>query len=276
MQFFANYCNILQFLKSIFLISWRNVASMLKEERLDFILQKLKTNHSVKLESLSADLNVSEDTIRRDIEFLSCKGLLLKVRGGAVPHSPNARSFKERIHVSERDKQAVAKKAFALVEPGQTILLDGGTTTYTLATMIPQNFKLTVITNNIPIAAVLMDHPHTEVILAGGRIFKNSQVTVGVETIRMLQQIRVDTCFIGICSLHHELGVSTPDYDETEVKRIMVQQANKVVAVTTQNKIGTAESYKVCDIRAVHTIITETNPAEKLFAAYKKLGIHII
>ena len=82
--------------------------------------------------------------------------------------------------------------------------------------------------------------------------------------------------FIGICSLHHTLGVSTIDYDETEVKRIMVQQANKVVAVTTQDKIGTAESYKVCDIKAVHTIITETKPTEKLFAAYKKLGIHII
>ena len=108
---------------------------MLKEERLDFIINQLKSNPSVKLGQLSEALKVSEDTVRRDIESLAKNGLLTKVRGGAIPHSPNAHSFKERIHNSEQEKGIIAK-ALELVQPGSTILLDGGTTTYALAGLL--------------------------------------------------------------------------------------------------------------------------------------------
>lgn len=249
---------------------------MLKEERFDFILNKLKLNQKVKLGELSKDLNVSEDTVRRDIELLSKNGLLLKVRGGAIPHSPNAHSFKERINVSERNKQIVAKKALCLLQPHQTILLDGGTTTYTLAAMLPHDLEITVITNNIPIASLLMEHPKVNVILTGGKVFKDSQVTIGMETIKLIENVRVDICFIGVCSLHHEIGVSTVDYDEAEVKRVMIQSANRVVAVTTHDKIGTAESYKVCEITALESIITDVSPDDVLFEPYKQLNIQII
>src|ERR1700740_3267963 len=105
---------------------------MLREERLDFILKQLKSNPSVKLGQLSEALRVSEYTVRRDIESLAKNGLLTKVRGGAIPHSPNAHSFRERIHVSEKEKLSIAEKALQLIQPGNTILLDGGTTTYAL------------------------------------------------------------------------------------------------------------------------------------------------
>lgn len=249
---------------------------MLKEERFDFILNKLKVNRKVKLNELSRDLQVSEDTVRRDIELLSKNGLLLKVRGGAIPHSPNAHSFKERIHVSEQNKEIIAKKALDLLQPQQTILLDGGTTTYTLAALLPQDIAITVVTNNIPIASLLMEHPTATVILTGGKVFKDSQVTIGMEAIHLLQNVHVDICFIGVCSIHHEIGVSTVDYDEAEVKRVMIQSANRVIAVTTHEKIGTAESYKVCEIDVLDSIITDKDPNDKLFEPYRKLNIHII
>ncbi|CAN5464163.1 DeoR/GlpR family DNA-binding transcription regulator [soil metagenome] len=251
---------------------------MLKEERLDFILQKLKADQVVKLGDLSFSLNVSEDTIRRDIETLDRNGLCLKVRGGAVPHSPNmqAHSFKERVNASEQQKTIIAEKALELIYSGATIMLDGGTTTFKLATLIPDNIPLTVITNSIPVVNALMDHSMVEVILAGGRIFKSSQVTMGVETLRLLDRVRVDICFTGICSLHLELGVTAPNFDETEAKRSMVQSANKVVAITTHDKIGTAESFKVCDIKAVDTIITEISSKDGSFEPYKALGINIM
>lgn len=251
---------------------------MLKEERLSFILQKLKDDQKVKLGELSEALQVSEDTVRRDIELLASNGLLMKVRGGAVPHSPNAHSFKfkDRIHVLEEDKKLIARKALQLLSPGDVILLDGGTTTYTIASMLPPDLPLTVVTNNIPIAALLADHPTVELILAGGKVFKNSQVTLGMETVQMLRQLRVDTCFIGVCSLHHEIGVSSHDYDETEVKRVMLQSANRVVAVTTFDKIGTAEPYKVCAITDLDSIVTEVDNSSELFKPYLDLGIKII
>lgn len=251
---------------------------MLKEERLDFILQRLKTDQVVKLTDLSNSLQVSEDTIRRDIETLDRNGLCQKVRGGAVPHSPNkkAYAFKDRVNASEHQKAVIAQKAITLIQPGSTILLDGGTTTFKLASLIPMSLPLTVITNSIPVVTALMDHPNIEVLLAGGRIFKSSQVTTGLESIRMLEKIRVDIFFTGVCSLHPELGVTLPDFDEAEVKRTMLRSANKVVAITTHDKLGTAESFKVCDIKEVDTIITEINSQDDCFKPYKELGIQVL
>ena len=151
---------------------------MLKEERFNHILKKLSDHQKVTLSEVSEELLVSEDTVRRDIEELSKSGRLKRVRGGAVPHSPNARlhAFKDRIHVLEKDKQIIAAKAVALLQAGQVIILDGGTTTYTMAGMLPLDLQLTVVTNNIPVAALLADHPTVEVVLAGGKVFKSSNV----------------------------------------------------------------------------------------------------
>lgn len=251
---------------------------MVKEERFEYILQKLVSNRKVTLPGLSADLLVSEDTVRRDIEELSKNGRLTKVRGGAIPHSPNAtiHAFKDRIHVSEEDKLIIAKKAVTLLQPGQTILLDGGTTTYAMAGLLPKNVSLQIITNNIPVAALLMDHALVEVVLAGGKIFKSSRVTMGMEAIRLFSNLRVDIFFTGVCSLHETFGITGPDLEETEVKRAMVASANRVIALTTLNKIGTAETFQICGIEKVDTIITEALPANKVFEPFSLAGISIM
>src|SRR5580765_6852384 len=189
---------------------------MLKEERLDFIVKRLKSNPSVKLGQLSEALGVSEDTNRRDIEGLAKIGLLTKVRGGAIPHSPNAHDFKDRIHIAESKKKIIAQKALALIKPGDTILLDGGTTTYTLAGLL--DIPLTVITNNIPLAALLAGRKDLELIIPGGRILPDSQVTAGAYAISLLEKSHVDICFLGVCSLHHEKGVTSIDYFECEMR----------------------------------------------------------
>jgi DeoR/GlpR family transcriptional regulator of sugar metabolism len=237
---------------------------MLKEERFDFIIRRLESNQSVKLIELSEALQVSPDTVRRDIEQLARSGLLTKVRGGAIPHSPNAHSFKERIQIAGDEKLVIAHKALSLIRPGDTILLDGGTTTYVLATLL--NIPLTVITPNIPAAALLAERKDLQVMIPGGRILSDSQVTSGAEAIRFLRQFHVDTCFIGVCSLHHEIGVSSLDYFESE----------KIVAVGSHDKIGTAEPYKVCEIDVLDAIVTEIEPSDLLFEPYRAHNIKII
>ena len=142
--------------------------------------------------------------------------------------------------------------------------------------MLPTNMEITVVTNSIPVVNALMENPGVEVILAGGRMMKTSQVSVGMETKRLLEQVRVDICFTGICSIHHELGVTANNYDETEIKRMMVQNANKVVAITTHDKIGTAEAFKVCDLDTLDCIITEVDNNNDIFKPYTALGIQII
>ena len=247
---------------------------MLKEERLDFIINQLKSNPSVKLGLLSEALHVSEYTVRRDIESLAKSGLLTKVRGGAIPHSPNAHSFRERIHVLENEKLVIAQKALQLIKPHNTLLLDGGTTTYALAGLL--DMPLTVITNNIPIAALLSGRRDMEVIITGGRILSESLVAAGTYAIRLLEQSHVDICFLGVCSLHHEIGVSSIDYFECEMKRAMVACSDRVVALTGHDKIGTAESYKICGIDELDTIVTEIDPINEIFEPYQQQQIQIL
>lgn len=247
---------------------------MLREERLDFIINELKSNPSVKLPQLSKALRVSEYTVRRDIDSLAKNGLLTKVRGGAIPHSPNAHSFKERIHASEHEKLLIAQKALQLIQPGKTILLDGGTTTYALAGLL--NMPLTVVTNNIPIAALLADRADMGVIITGGRILPDSLVTAGEYGIGLLKQLHVDICFLGVCSLHEKIGVSSIDYFECEMKRAMVNCSDNIVALTGFDKIGTAESYRICAIDTLNTIVTEIDPGNEIFEPYRKRNIQIL
>lgn len=247
---------------------------MLKEERHDFIIKSLKSNQSVKLSQLSEALAVSEDTIRRDIGGLAKNGLLTKVRGGAIPHSPNAHSFQERMHISEKEKAMIAQKALPLIKPGDTILLDGGTTTFALAGLL--DMPLTIITNNIPVAALLAGRKNMEVIITGGRILTDSQATAGAYAISLLEQSHVDICFLGICSLHHQIGVTSIDYFECEMKRAMVNCADRIVALTGHDKIGTSESYKICPINKLDTIITEIDPDNEMFEPFRLKDIQIL
>lgn len=248
---------------------------MLREERLDFILKKLQTDHKVLQTELSNDLQVSEDTVRRDLDSLAQNGLLIKVRGGAIPHSPNPYPFKERLQYHEDDKKNIALKALGLLHNGQTVIMDGGTSTLMLVKLFPANLQLTVITNSVPIVAQLIEHPGVEVIFTGGRVNKDSRTSGGLSTIRTIQNVRADICFLGVCSLHPDAGVTGLDLEEAEVKSAMVKAANKVYALATSDKMGTAEPFKVCEITDIDTIITD-DPEQVLFKPYTTLGLQVL
>src|SRR4030095_1393041 len=130
--------------------------------------------------------------------------------------------------------------------------------------------------NNIPIASLLAGRSNMEVIISGGRILPDSLVTAGNYAIQLLEQSHVDICFLGVCSLHHEIGVSSIDYFECEMKRAMVNCSDKIVALTGQNKIGTAESYKICPIGLLDTIITEIDAENEIFEPYRQRNIYIL
>ncbi len=247
---------------------------MLKEERLQLILCRLEENKKVRLCDLSEELSVSEDTIRRDIRELSERGLLTMVRGGAIPHAPGPKSFTDRIHFASKDKQIIARKALEFLHDGQVVIFDGGTSALAVASILPKDLKITVATNSFPVASMLEDHQNVEVLFAGGRLYKESFVTTGFETIRFFQQIRADICFLGICSIHLQIGVTSHFYEEAEVKKTMIAASNLVVALTTPEKIDTAESYYICPATDLNTIIT-TIPHDARLQLFNAAGISI-
>ncbi|MBE7380699.1 MAG: DeoR/GlpR transcriptional regulator [Leptolyngbya sp. SIO1E4] len=249
---------------------------MLTEERRQHILGLLRRDGKVLSSKLSADLKVSEDTIRRDLREMADAGLLHRVHGGALPKSPTAYSYKTRQNQAPLAKQEIAKAAARLIRPGQVVILDSGTTAFLLAQNLPPDLKATLVTNSPPIATVLMQHPQIEVIVLGGHLNKDLQVVVGIETVKALQQFRADLCFLGVAGLHPETGITVYDYEEAHVKRMMMSCAAEVIALASSEKLGTVAPYVVNPVNALTHLVTEPATAAQLLAPYEEMGLGIV
>jgi DeoR/GlpR family transcriptional regulator of sugar metabolism len=235
---------------------------MLKEERFRFILDRLSKDHKVTLKTLSKLLHVSEYTVRRDLKELTDQGLLKAVRGGAIPHSPTPHHFADRLNYKTDEKKIISEKAVGLLRPGQVVVFDGGTTALAIATILPKDLQITVVTNSFPIVNVLEGHPNIDVLFTGGRLYKSAFTAIGHDAIRFFKNVRADIYFMGICSLHPTIGVTTINYEESEVKKAIVEVSKQVVALTPRERINTAEAFFICPLDSVDTIITDEEGKE--------------
>ncbi|TCD29041.1 DeoR/GlpR transcriptional regulator [Pedobacter psychrodurus] len=249
---------------------------MVKEERLQIIINTLEKDNKVRLDKLSSLLNVSEDTVRRDIKELDMQGLLRAVRGGAISHSPIPQHYRDREKYNQQHKQVIANKALQFLKDGQVVFFDGGTSVVALAAALPKDLKITIITNSFPVANILEDHPNAEVIFAGGRLHKTAFTTMGQETIDTFRKVRADICMLGICSLHHSMGITSIIYEDAQLNNIMINQAQKTIALSALEKINTVEPYYVCPVTDVDVIITETDSGNTILESYKQLGIEVV
>ncbi|WP_031527547.1 DeoR/GlpR family DNA-binding transcription regulator [Dyadobacter crusticola] len=249
---------------------------MLKEKRFSYILAKLQDKQQVGFAELSNELQVSEDTVRRDIDILSNNGLLMKVRGGAIPRSHNPLTFKERISYLKDDKEVIALKAQSLIRSGQTIFLDGGTSVFTLVSLLPTDIKLTVITNNTAIIPALSAYPGIKLILLGGIYFRESETIVGTQAIKMVMNFQADLYFMGVCALDVNKGVTASYMEEAELKQAMLQNSGSAVALSTFEKLETFESYRVCAIADLQCIITELDAEDPKLLPFRAEGVKVL
>ncbi len=249
---------------------------MLKEERQQYILQKLQENRKVISLELQKELQVSDDTIRRDLQELAEIGLIKKVHGGAVPKPRLPYDINERMHIQEAEKQIIAEKAVQLFVDNQVIVLDNGTTNLLIAKLLPPTLNLTVFTNSLLIAHELLTHPTVDIVMLGGKIFKQAQAAVGLETLESLAQIRADWCVIGVCSIHPQIGVTSQSREESQVKRKMVEVSQKVIATSTSEKMNTAENYMVCPTESLDILITDNRVEANLLVAFEELNVQLL
>jgi DeoR/GlpR family transcriptional regulator of sugar metabolism len=249
---------------------------MLTAERRRSIMQALQRDGKVLASELSKTLHVSEDTIRRDLRELAAAGQLQRVHGGALPRTPVSASFTERQQQAPAVKSAIAQAAIRLIHQDQVIILDGGTTLLQVAQHLPPDLRATVITHSPAIAQALAEHPTIEVIVIGGKLYKHSLVTIGAGTVEAFGNIRADICFLGIYSLHPEVGISTIDLEEAYVKRAMIASSAEVVALASAEKLGTASPYIIGPISDLTHLVTERSVPEEVLAPYRKLGITVV
>jgi DeoR/GlpR family transcriptional regulator of sugar metabolism len=231
---------------------------MLKDERQHWILDKLNAQKKVSLVALSQELDVSYDSIRRDIIELEEQGLLKKVHGGAISNSYLPMRVRQAMGIPNGEISAITKKAQRLLSNGQIILMDGGTTNLYIAEQLPQNLEVTIITNSIPLATSLANHPKVEVILLGGTFHKRYQITMGSETSTQLQHFKADLFFMGVVGIHPFSGLTIRHYEESQLKRQMMAVADKTVVCATPEKINTVEAYQICQLSDIDIIIYST------------------
>ncbi|WP_247236530.1 DeoR/GlpR family DNA-binding transcription regulator [Telluribacter sp. SYSU D00476] len=249
---------------------------MIKEERQNYILGKLSQSHKVTFEELTHELHVSEDTIRRDIDVLYKNGLLTKVRGGAIIRSLNPFTFQDRENIYSESKHIIAQKAQQLVRAGQTIFMDGGTTVCAVAHYFPKDVPLRVVTNNQALVPIIRGFEKIELIVLGGYYDRNTETTVGAQTCKDAKNYMADLYFMGVCAIDSQYGITAAVREDGEVKQAMTEASLQTVALSSKEKLGSTDHFKVCGINRIDVLITDLLSSDPLLKPYQSRDLEII
>lgn len=248
---------------------------MLTDQRKQHILDRLQREGQVVAKTLAQELGLSEDTIRRDLRELAQAGLLQRVHGGALPASPAIADFPQRQQIATAAKEAIGYAAAQLIQPGQVVILDGGTTAVQIARQLPPTLRATLVTHSPSVAVELAQHPTVEVILLGGRLFKHSVVAVGAAAIEALSHINADLYFMGVTGIHPQAGLTTGDLEEAYVKRALCERAAETVVLASSEKLGVASAYVIAPVSKVSGMIVEKGIDEATVKPYLALGLTV-
>ena len=248
---------------------------MLKKERQAYILHQVNLHNKVLSSSLSVDINVSEDTIRRDLQELAEEGKVIKVHGGALSHSFSQVHFPPNEVYSQSQKRKIAQKAISLISNGMFVLTSGGTTILEMARSLPPQLKATFISGSIAAILEYMHHPNIEVILIGDKISKNSKITVGSHAIAKIKEVKADICFLGTNAIDLEHGITDNDWEVVQLKQAMIESSKCVVCLSIAEKINSVQPIRVCGLEDIDVVITELSPEDPIMKPYIDAGVKV-
>lgn len=248
---------------------------MLAAARKDLLLERLRTEGRVVAKEIAVELGLSEDSIRRDLRELDAQGLAVRVYGGALPASPAVADYSARSAVAPESKRRVATAAVSLIEPGATIILDGGTTTLAMVDALPKSFRGTIITHSPTIAAALLDH-EADVFLIGGQVFKHSAVACGAAAVEIASRISADLFFLGVTGIHPTAGLTTGNAEEAAMKRALAARAAETYVLGSDEKVGSASRYAVLPFEDVAGVITDKPKTDPISRELTAAGINVI
>lgn len=253
------------------------VGPLIPDQRRELILKHLRREQVLSFNQLSALLDVSHMTIRRDVSVLEEEGRAVSVPGGARIASRLLvePSHEEKVLVDSTEKSAMAAIAAGMVEDSMTIYLDAGTSMLAIVPLISQVRDLTVVTNDVAIIRELIPHPTTEIINIGGRVDKGNQSTVGRLAAAMLRELVVDIAFISTSSWDLTRGLTTPAESKVEVKQAAAAISSETVLVAASSKYGTFGRYKALDLSDFDVIVSDSALNENIVAGIASLGVTV-
>ncbi len=252
-------------------------TTLFAEERKKRIVEYINEKRRVTVPELCTAFSVSGATMRNDLRELGDAGLITRTHGGAIRKS---RTGYEPVMEVRSDKNLDAKKLIARaalneIEDGDTIILDTGTTVKELAGLLGEKKNLTVVTNDIKVAADLEGFPSCEVLVIGGLLRKGFHCTVGYRMFSNLESLSVDKAFLGANSFSARKGASTPDISQSEIKQHMIAIAAKVIILCDQTKLETDSFINFASPEKVDLLVTDSI-SEDLRKMYEELDINVL
>ncbi|MGH2555559.1 MAG: DeoR/GlpR family DNA-binding transcription regulator [Actinomycetota bacterium] len=250
---------------------------MLAEQRRHQVLAAIRENNAVQTATLATRFGVSEVTIRRDLDDLANRGLIRRVRGGAL--RPGALRYEppfdqSRIERAEQ-KRRVGRAAAKLVQPGDTVIIDIGTTALELSRNLHGHDGLTVVTNNLAVYEELVGDDSVDILLLGGMVRRNYRSLVGFLTEESLRGIRADLAFIGISGISDDLTLLDTTIEEIPAKRAMIEASRRVVLLADGTKFLGSGLGRVADIETIHVVVTTDDAPEERLDAVRDRGIEV-
>jgi DeoR/GlpR family transcriptional regulator of sugar metabolism len=249
------------------------------KERQKKIVDHLNLEGRAKVEDMSSRFNVTGMTIRRDLLVLEKQGLLYRVHGGALKREGKSiwqmSTIQDRLTQHEEEKERIALCAAQLVQDGESIMIDGGSTTTPTAQHLRTKKDLLIVTNALTIGEILIE-TNNKVILSGGELLKETNALIGNAAEAALACYRADKAIIGVSGLLPEEGCFSAIPQEAEVKNLMLRNSRQTIIVTDSSKIGTRAFYFFCDFNNIDILVTDKNIKQEDLATLENTGIEVI
>lgn len=240
------------------------------------IMREINLHNKVLSTDLSMLLNISDDTVRRDLKELAGAGKLLKVHGGAASKSFVAPFNLQNEVYALNEKKKIAEKTLKLIKNDMVVLTEGGTTILELAKMIPENLKATFFTISPQVAITLSEHSNLEVITIGGRLNKNANLHTGASVTNQLIDIKADLCLLGANAFSAEEGLTDLDWDIVQVKKALIRSSRKTAVLSISEKLNSTQKIRICDPGHIHYLITELPSESPLLAGYRNDKLQLV
>lgn len=252
---------------------------MLGEERREYILNQIKKTGSINAIDIARTLDVSETTIRRDLNRLARKNLVKRTYGGALAIEPVGVEMKFNTQKEKfiQEKKKIALAASRLIEDGDVILLEAGTTGLQTALNLTHITNLKVITNSCDIATLLGNtNPQFEITLSGGILRSETHSLIGPVADKTFKNFNVDKAFIGITGIDIDKGITATDHIEAQTKKMIIKSAKRVVALCDHSKLGHISINHIAPVDVINTLITDSEADNHFVEKLRSLDIEVI
>ena len=251
---------------------------MRAEERQKRIEEYLGNVEYASLEELARHVSTSLSTVRRDLNALEDAGQVRRTHGGAclLPSKPDEYIFSQRETIQLAEKEAIARVAASLIQPGQSVIVDAGTTAFQAARHLQlQSKTLHIITNSLPVANLFASNSHTEVIVSGGVIYPKLGVLVGPLAVEVFSKTFADVAIMSGGGITLD-GVSNSHGLLVDIQRAMIAAASRVIFCFDHTKVGRRSVAQVCDLSSIDTVVTDAGAPADLLDALRREGVEVL